>query len=117
MLRLKVKPYPGYQIRQYGYNGKNMLSPYPYEFYGHRGVGVAEACYAIRAGRQPRLSGQYGLQCQEILYGIDQAAASSTTYEMTSSWEVRPLPAGYYSSIENGHGRGEAEISLADVMA
>lgn len=96
----------------HGYNGKNMLAPYPFEFYGHRGIGVAEECYAIRSGRNARLSGDYGLHCQEVLYGIDQAAASGGNYEMTSSCEVRPLAPGFYSSFNGG--RGDAEGSLAE---
>lgn len=98
----------------HGYNGKNMLEPCPFDFYGHRGIGVAEACYSIRAGRSPRLSGDYGLHCQEILYGIDQAAQSGTSYELTSRCEIRPLAPGYYSSVNGGHGRGDAEFSLVE---
>lgn len=98
----------------HGYNGKNMLAPFPYEFYGHRGIGTAELCYSIRAGRQNRLSGQYGLHCQEVLFGMDRAAATGTTYEMTSTCQVRPLTPGFYSSINGGTGRGDAERSLMD---
>lgn len=98
----------------HGYDGRNMLEPFAFDFYGHRGIGVAEACYAIRAGRKARLSGDYGLHCQEVLYGLDEAARTGSTYQMTSHAEIRPLTPGYYSSMYGGTARADAELSLVD---
>ena len=99
----------------HGYDGKNMLpEKSPFDGYGNRGIGVAELAWAIRGGRKNRLSKEYGLHCQEILQGIDEAARTGTTYEVQSRCEVAPLKSGYYSSVFNGAGRGDAERSLID---
>lgn len=98
----------------HGYNGTNTVSePQPFDGGGNRGIGVAEMAYAIRQGRPCRLSGEYGLHCLEVLVGIDEAAASGTTYQVESSWEVRPLKSGYYSTVW-GVARSDAERSLID---
>ncbi len=97
----------------HGYNGKNVTSPEAwFDLYGHRGVGVAEMAYAIRQGRENRLSMNYGLHCEEVLTGLDEAIASGTTYNLVSRCEVRPLPDGFYSSY--GSARSDAERSLID---
>ena len=97
----------------HGYNGINALPEhFPYEFYGHRGIGAADLAYAIRTGRSARLGGEYGLHCQEILQGMDEAARTGATYTLRSRCEVRPLAPGFYSS-ENGS-RRDAERSLMD---
>ncbi len=98
----------------HGFNGKNMLEPAPFDHYGHRGIGVAEEAYAIRLGRPNRLSGNYGLHCQEVLYGIDKAAGTGESYELQSRCEVKPLVSGYYSTMFNGGARADAELSLVD---
>ena len=93
------------------YNGVNMLRDKGwFDFYGHRGIGVADLAWAIRTGRPNRLSKEYGLHCQEILQGIDEAARTGTVYEMKSRCEVAPLKPGYFSS--NGSSRADAERSL-----
>ncbi|MBR4711168.1 MAG: Gfo/Idh/MocA family oxidoreductase [Clostridia bacterium] len=95
----------------HGYNGVNMLRDKGwFDFYGHRGIGVADLAWAIRTGRPNRLSKEYGLHCQEILQGIDEAARTGTVYEMKSRCEVAPLKPGYFSS--NGSSRADAERSL-----
>lgn len=96
----------------HGYNGVNAIDHFPFEFYGHRGIGAADLAWAIRRGRGNRLSMHYGLHCQEILQGMDEAARTGGTYEMQSRCDVRPLAPGFFSS--NGHGRGDAERSLID---
>ena len=99
----------------HGYNGQNMLAEKsPFDGYGNRGVGVAELAYAIRGGRKNRLSKEYGLHCQEVLYGIDEAARTGSTYMLQSHCEVAPLKSGYYSSTFNGNMRADAERSLID---
>ena len=99
----------------HGYNGINMLpDKSPYDAYGHRGVGVAELAYAMRRNRPNRLSKEFGLHCQEVLYGIDEAIRSGATYEMESRCTVKPLKSGYYSSCFNGSARADAERSLID---
>ena len=95
----------------HGYDGRNMLGePSAFDGYGNRGIGVAELAYAIRKGRANRLSGAYGLHCQEVLAGLDLAAREGITYEIQSRCEVRPLEPGYYSSM--GASRADAERSL-----
>lgn len=97
----------------HGYNGVNMLPDKGwFDFYGHRGIGVADLAWAIRRGRKNRLSKEYGLHCQEILQGIDEAARTGGTYTLQSRCEVAPLKPGYFSS--NDGGRADAELSLID---
>ena len=97
----------------HGFDGKNMLGePMPFDGYGHRGVGVADLAYAIRQGRTNRLSKEYGYHCMEVLLGIDEAIATGKPYEIESRAEVRPLKAGFYSSMFNGAMRGDAEKAL-----
>ncbi len=98
----------------HGYDGRNRTSdPAPYDGSGHRGVGVAEMAYALRQGRENRLSGDYGIHCLEVLQGIDRAAATGETYHMQSSCTVRPLAPGFYSGVF-GVARADAERSLID---
>lgn len=99
----------------HGYNGVNMLpEKSPFDFYGHRGIGVAELAWAIRRGRPNRLSKEYGLHCQEILQGLDIAAETGKTYELLSRCSIPPLKPGYFSSNGNGTVRADAERSLMD---
>lgn len=97
----------------HGYNGINMLpEKSPFDFYGNRGIGVAELAWSIRKGRKNRLSKEYGLHCQEILQGIDEAVQTGKRVDIVSRCEVKPLRSGFYSSM-NGM-RGDAERSLAE---
>lgn len=97
----------------HGYNGANMLSEKsPFDGYGNRGIGVADLAWAIRTGRENRLSKEYGLHCQEVLQGIDEAIKTGGTYMVQSRCEVKPVRPGYFSSAFNGRGRGDAERSL-----
>ena len=99
----------------HGYNGVNALKEKsPFDFYGHRGIGAADLAWAIRKGRKNRLSKEYGLHCQEILQGIDEAARTGETYRVQSRCQVPPLAPGFFSSAFNGTGRGDAERSLMD---
>ena len=98
----------------HGYDGVNMLEKAPFDYYGHRGIGVAETAWSIRNGRMNRLSGDYGLHCQEILQGLDESARTGSTYEVRSSCTVRPLAPGYYSSVNGRTERGDAEMSLME---
>lgn len=98
----------------HGYNGVNTLEPAPYDFYGHRGVGVAEMAYALRAGRPNRCSKEYGLHCLEVLAGMEESAATGRTVEPASRFEMKPLAPGYYSAFMGGHGRADAEKSLME---
>ena len=96
----------------HGYNGVNTLDPTPFDFYGHRGIGVAEMAYAIRRGRPNRCSKEYGLHCLEVLAAMEESAASGRAVEIASRFEMRPLAPGYYSGFNGG--RGDAERSLMD---
>ncbi len=98
----------------HGYNGVSTINESPFDFYGHRGVGVAEMAYAIRAGRPNRCSKEYGLHCLEVLAGMEESAATGKTIEPASRFEMRPLAPGYYSSFMGGQGRADAERSLTD---
>lgn len=98
----------------HGYNGVNTLDPAPYDFYGHRGVGVAEMAYAIRRGRPNRCSKEYGLHCLEVLAGMEESIATGRTVEPASRFEMKPLAPGYYSAFMGGAGRADAEKSLMD---
>ena len=97
----------------HGYNGENVLPEKSFfDFYGNRGIGVAELAWAIRKGRGNRLSKEFGLHCQEVLQGIDEAARTGATYELKSRCEIAPLKSGFYSTT-NGM-RCDAERSLID---
>ena len=100
----------------HGFDGKNRLSePTSFDHSGHRGIGVAEMAWALRKGRpHARLSGEYGLHCQEVLQGMDIAAETGKVYETESRFEMKGLKPGYYSGIYNGAMRGDAEASLMD---
>ena len=100
----------------HGFDGKNYLGESAgFDHYGHRGIGVAEMAWAIRKGRpRARLSGEYGLHCQEILQGMDIAAASGKVYEVQSRFEMKGLKPGYFSGMFGGIMRGDAEASLMD---
>jgi predicted dehydrogenase len=98
----------------HGYNGLFVGETMPHDHYGHRGVGAAELAWAMRQGRENRLSRAYGLHCQEVLHALDEAARTGATYEMQSRCEVAPLKSGYYSTLDSGKVRGDAERSLMD---
>ena len=98
----------------HGYNGTNTVVPSSFDFYGHRGVGVAEMAYAIRGGRPNRCSKEYGLHCLEVLAGMEESAATGRTVEPASRFEMKPLAPGYYSAFMGGQGRADAERSLID---
>lgn len=98
----------------HGYDGINTLEPTAFDHYGHRGVGVAEMAYAIRAGRPNRCGKEYGLHCLEVLAGMEESAATGKTVEPVSRFEMKPLAPGYYSAFMGGTGRADAERSLMD---
>ncbi len=82
--------------------------------YGHRGIGVAEMAWSIRKGRPNRCSKEFGFHAMEILLGMDESAGTGKIYKMTSTFSMRPLPAGYYSTLGHGAMRGDAERSLME---
>ena len=100
----------------HGFDGKNYLGEATsFDHYGHRGIGVAELAWALRKGRpHARLSGSYGLHCQEVLQGMDIAAETGKAYEPLSRFEMKGLRPGCYSSMFGGAMRGDAEASLMD---
>ena len=100
----------------HGFDGKNYLGEATsYDHYGHRGIGVAELAWALRRGRShARLSGDYGLHCQEVLQGMEIAAETGKIYEPQSRFKMKGLKPGYYSSMFGGAMRGDAEGSLMD---
>ena len=100
----------------HGYNGSPVLpDPTPYEYaYGHRGIGVAEMAWAIRKDRPCRCSKEYGYHAMEVLCGLDRAIATDSAYETVSRFEMKPLKSGYFSGMEHGQIRGDAEMSLME---
>jgi predicted dehydrogenase len=96
----------------HGYNGKNTLEPSPFDFYGHRGIGVAEMAWAIRKNRKNRCSKEYGLHCMEVLCGMEKSSETGERFYPQSRFEMKLLTPGYYSTISGG--RGDAELSLVD---
>lgn len=83
--------------------------------YGHRGVGIAEMCWAIRQGRPNRASKEMGFHAVEVLAGARKAGQDGIVYEMTSTFE-RPaaLPAGYMDTIFGGMMPADPEKSLIE---
>ncbi|MBQ9614264.1 MAG: Gfo/Idh/MocA family oxidoreductase [Lachnospiraceae bacterium] len=100
----------------HGYDGRNMLDEKAFfDDYGNRGIGVAEMAWAIRKGRtNNRCSKEYGLHCQEVLYGMDLSAKTGETYYPESRFVMEGLRSGCYSSMFGGAARGDAERSLMD---
>lgn len=94
----------------HGYNGKNTLEPGPFDFYGHRGIGVAEMAWAIRNNRKNRCSKEYGFHCMEVLCQMEESAKTNKLFRPASRFTMEPLEPGYYSTISGG--RGDAEFSL-----
>lgn len=81
---------------------------------GHRGIGVAEMCWSIVAGRPNRCSKELGLATLEVIEGTRISSETGSVYEMTTTFE-RPaaLPAGYYPAMFGGSWRLDSEASLA----
>lgn len=100
----------------HGYNGKPTLPDATQweHIYGHRGIGVAEMAWAIRTGRPNRCSKELGYHVMEVLIGMDRAAASGSTYQLHSTFEMKPLRSGYYSTMGGGSMRADAERSLIE---
>lgn len=96
----------------HGYNGANTIDPSPFDFYGHRGIGVAEMAWAMRNRRKNRCSKEYGFHCMEVLLGMEEAAAENKVFYPTARFQMEPLTPGYYSTIAGG--RGDAEMSLVN---
>lgn len=70
-----------------------------------RGLGVADAAYAIRNGRAPRCSGELNRHVLEATLGIVESSETGKTYEMKTKCE-RPAP------FESGYTENE-ELVLA----
>lgn len=100
----------------HGYDGTPTLpDPTPFEYtYGHRGVGAAELAWSLRKGRPCRLSGEYGLHTMEVLFGVIESCRTGRRVGVASRFDLRPLPAGYYSTMSGKTSRADAELSLAD---
>lgn len=65
----------------------------PFAFHGDnfRGLGVADAIYAIRGSRAPRCSGELTRHVLEAALGICQSSDTGMTYAMTTTC-TRPAP-------------------------
>ena len=99
----------------HGYDGKDTLGATPFDKHGHRGVGAADLAWALRTGRKEiRCSKEYGLHCQEVLSGMEQAAETGETVYPQSRFVMKALKSGYYSTTFGGAARGDAERSLME---
>ncbi|MBR1820249.1 MAG: Gfo/Idh/MocA family oxidoreductase [Clostridia bacterium] len=99
----------------HGYKGYPLYGdPTPFDWGGHRGIGVVEMAYSIREGRKNRASKELGLHTMEVLCGIDIASEENRVYEMTTTFELpRALPSGYIAEEMSGTMRSDSEMSLA----
>lgn len=100
----------------HGYSGKPFAGE-PEDIglasYGHRGVGVAEMCWAIRGGRKNRASKEMGLHAVEVFAGAEKASDTGRIYCMTTTFKKpEPLPAGYMDSTFGAQMPIDAEMSL-----
>lgn len=100
----------------HGYDGTVLYGdPTPFDWGGHRGIGVAEMAWSIRKGRKNRASKEMGLHALELIVGIDEATEENKVYEMKSTFErPRALESGYYCTELGGFMKADAERSLAD---
>jgi predicted dehydrogenase len=81
--------------------------------YGHRGVGVAEMCWAIRENRPNRASKEMGFHGVEVFCGAELASKKGIVYVMTSTFtKPAPLPAGYMDTTFGGKLPIDPEASL-----
>lgn len=98
----------------HGFDGKNRVEdPQWFDAYGHRGIGAAELAWALRTGRkQIRCSKEFGLHCQEILFGMDKSVVTGAVYKMESGFVMKGLESGHYDTVSNGFATGSAEKSL-----
>ena len=80
---------------------------------GHRGVGVAELCWAIRNNRPHRCSMDMALHALELLKGIDVSSDTGCVYQLRTSFKrPEPLPSGYTATEFDGHKCSDSEASL-----
>ena len=88
----------------HGFDGVNRIGEEQwFDSYGHRGIGAAEMAWALRTGRKEiRCSKEYGLHCQEVLFGMDQSAESGQVYTLESSFTMRGLESGHYDVAMGG---------------
>ena len=98
----------------HGFDGKNRLDDiHDFDSYGHRGIGAAELAWALRTGRKEiRCSKEYGLHCQEVLFGMDQSAESGSVYKLESRFTMKGLESGHYDTFFNGGMTLSAEKAL-----
>lgn len=100
----------------HGYSGKPFVGTQEdanMAAYGHRGIGAAEMCWAMREGRNNRASKEMGLHAVEVFAGAEKASNDGRIYNMTTTFEKpMPLPAGYMDSTFSGMFPIDAEISL-----
>lgn len=98
----------------HGYDGTVLYGePTPFDWGGHRGIGVAEMAWSIREGRKNRASKEFGLHALELILGIDEACAEDKVYMMETTFEKpAALPSGLYSTEMGGFARADAETSL-----
>ncbi len=98
----------------HGFDGKNRVEDSQwFDAYGHRGIGAAELAWALRTGRkQIRCSKEFGLHCQEVLFGMDKSVETGAVYKMESGFVMKGLESGHYDTVSNGFATGSAEKSL-----
>jgi predicted dehydrogenase len=80
-----------------------------------RGLGVVEMVLAIRAGRQPRASGELAFHVLDVMQGMAESAREGRHMDVRSTCErPRPLPIGTSSLFDAGRGRGDTSDAMAE---
>lgn len=82
--------------------GESVSFPFTHGFSENsRGLGAAEMAWSIIAGREHRASKEMAYHVFEAMHGIMISAATGTTYELKSSFEIPPaLPTSYIGDGE-----------------
>lgn len=97
----------------HGYEGYPNGEIGEFSWAGHRGIGIAEMAWSIRQDRFHRASGDMALHAMEVLYGIDEASETGSTYIMKTTFtKPRALPSGYLSYELMGSMKSDSEMSL-----
>ena len=81
------------EIKVYNKAGKESIIQTNFAFFGEdfRGLGAADAMYALKNGRKPRCSGELSRHVLEAALGICESGENGTVYEMRTTCE-RPEP-------------------------
>lgn len=98
----------------HGYQGTPLYGEQtPFDWGGHRGIGVAEMAWSMRLGRKNRASKELGIHTLELLIGLDKASEENQVYQMETTFEKpAALPTGYLCEQLGGFIRADAEAAF-----